>query len=113
MRALLLVILGIAAPTSLGCEGSGCRDLGKENFKVSMILDGNDLESIIEREHATNRANITCEEACNYAYNLERGWYINNITSCDSTIDASIAPDPDTPRGEVTCEGVGIEDYCD
>ena len=80
---------------------------------VKMTFDESDLRSLLDREPGTDRDSISCEEACRYAYQLERGWYVEDIASCESTIDPVVANEPTTPRGEVRCKGTGIEDFCD
>ena len=80
---------------------------------VSMTLDEYDLSSLVERDSRADRGSISCEQACKYAYQLERGWYVRDIALCESTIDPQVASEPTTARGEVRCKGTGVEGYCD
>ena len=113
MRVQLTLLLAAAMSSTIGCGRLGCRDIPSKDFAFTAMLDEADVKVLLEDWGFTKRDTIPCETACIYAFARDDGWHASDIMHCELEIADEAGKDPTTPVGQVACDGVAVEGYCE
>lgn len=112
MRIHLLIASALAALNS-GCPSTWGCDPPSEHFTVDAELSEADVGELITNWGFSDRASITCDAACHFAYERERSWQVGNADSCTLSVAPTAGATPETIVGSVQCEGTGYEYFCE
>ena len=93
-------LLTVAVP---GCTPSvSCPD--SEGYSVDADLTEDDVADLMAMWDA-ERGAITCEQACDFAYERDMGDKPDEQSSCVLELDGAVGATPETVVGHVTCTG--------
>ncbi|MEZ4383780.1 MAG: ferritin-like domain-containing protein [Nannocystaceae bacterium] len=112
MRVQLLITCTLAALASACSSTWGC-DPPSEAFSFDAALTEADVGELLTRYSLSDRGEITCEAACSYTYERDRGWSSAQIDSCTLSVAPTEGATPETEVGSVQCEGTGYEYFCE
>jgi tRNA isopentenyl-2-thiomethyl-A-37 hydroxylase MiaE len=112
MRVQLLISCTLAALTGACSSTWGC-DPPSEAFSVDAVLTEADVGELMTRWGYADRGEISCESACSYAYERDRGWSTGSLDGCTLSVAPTEGATPETEVGSVQCEGTGYEYFCE
>lgn len=105
-----LIATVLAGAPLAGCPSTwNCHPPSEAVDLVGADVLRQDLEGVEEGGDAL------CERLCQEVYHRERGWFLSEVDSCAHTLSDTQAEGgaPTDVVGEVSCEGTGIEYYCE
>ncbi|MEL6342656.1 MAG: ferritin-like domain-containing protein [Myxococcota bacterium] len=121
IRALILSTLTLSAA---GCWNStfGCGDPASESFTLEdEAVTAADIQNILSGWAVASSEEIRCAQVCQEVYYRIQEWetFVDDDESCSFTLDEVIEASDDTGLdgeevvGSVTCEGEGVEYFCE
>ena len=96
-----------------GCGIRDCKDPAEEDFMLDVSFDERELAALMEEWSVEARGDVTCDVACRYFYDRERGWSVASFERCELTVQDETAADPAAAAGRVRCAGRGSEYGCE
>ena len=118
IRSVLLATLA-SLPIAGCCMSSVCGcDPDSEEFDIDEPFTQAQVDLIVQGWQLESAADITCEQACDQAYQDSRGWWVSGeLSSCTLALPVESGGDTgDTASiyedGSVQCAGHGIEYWC-
>lgn len=114
MRITMLVFVSLSAALPGGCMLStlDC-DPPRERFTIDAALSEAEIGELMQEWQVDARTQITCQQACQFAYLRERGWETGPLSACQWLVEREPGDAPDEQVAVVTCAGDGYEHLCE
>jgi hypothetical protein len=107
------VLAALAVVPLSGCSSIWNCHPDTENFSLDQEVTAEQLDDLVARGFAEQDSwdTLACETVCASVYSNPRGWEGVDVRSCTLTLPDN--PDGSGEPGQVVCEGVAIEYYCE